>query len=224
LRGLILIPLLALICSPTMAQRGFSGARAGAHFSGGRFSSQHGGRYGPGYASLPLFWDYPDSFFDTGYPVSAAPSFIVIQQPPAAPAAAVPTPQPAPPLLIEWRGDHYVQISGEQTSDSDADNILRQSAQHSASQPPRSYVVQATRPTAPPSAILVFRDGSHEQISGYTITDGVLYAQQNFYTDGSWNKKILLSSLDLPTTVKENQARGISFQLPAAPNQVIVGP
>jgi hypothetical protein len=221
-RRLILIPLLlALICSLAMAQRGFSGAHVGAHFSG-RFSSQRGGRYWPGYATSSLFWDslYPNSFFDSGYPVAAAPPFIVIQQPPASSAAQVLSPQPAPPLLIEWRGGRYVQISGEQTSDFDADNV----AQHPAAQPPRSYAVQATRPIPPPSAILVFRDGSREQISGYTIADGVLYAQQNFYTDGSWNKKVLLTSLDLPSTVKENQARGISFQLPAAPNQVIVGP
>ncbi len=76
----------------------------------------------------------------------------------------------------------------------------------------------------PPSTVLVFRDGSRERITDYTIADGILYAQADYYTEGSWNKPIALSSLDLTATVNENRARGVQFQIPAAPNQVIVGP
>jgi hypothetical protein len=72
--------------------------------------------------------------------------------------------------------------------------------------------------------VLVFRDGHREEVSAYTITGGAIYAPADFYRDGSWNRKIELSSLDLPETLKSNYSRGLRFQLPRAPNEVIVGP
>ena len=71
---------------------------------------------------------------------------------------------------------------------------------------------------------LVFRDGHREQVFDYTIADGVLYAHADYFTTGSWNRKIELSSLNLSETVKSNQSQGVRFQLPSAPNEVIVGP
>ena len=75
-----------------------------------------------------------------------------------------------------------------------------------------------------PSSVLVFRDGRREQVSDYTIADGILYAHSDYFTTGSWNRKIELSSLNLAETIKSNQSQGIRFQLPSAPNEVIVGP
>jgi len=56
------------------------------------------------------------------------------------------------------------------------------------------------------------------------ITDGVLYTSGDYYANGSWNRKIELSSLNLPETVKSNQSRSVRFQLPSAPNEVIIRP
>jgi hypothetical protein len=75
-----------------------------------------------------------------------------------------------------------------------------------------------------PSAVLVFRDGHREELSDYTIADGVLYTRSDYYSNGDWNRKIELGSLNLPETIKSNQSRGVRFQLPSAPNEVIVGP
>jgi hypothetical protein len=84
----------------------------------------------------------------------------------------------------------------------------------------------APAPSAPERApaVLVFRDGHREEVTEYTIADGVLYARGNYYRDGSWNKRIELSSLDLHETIQSNQSRGVGFQLPNSPNEVIVGP
>ncbi len=218
MRKLIPILLFALICMPAAAQRGFSGARGG-HFSG-RFSSQRGGRYWPGYTSLPFFWDsfYPDDLLDSGYAAGAAPAFIVVQQAPA-PQAAEPIHAAQPPLLIEFRGGRYVRVDDAQSSD--AQNVgVQPAASDANANAVRAIPISSTLP----STILVFRDGSRKEISDYTIADGMLYAKSNYYTDGSWNKEIPISSLDLTVTVNENQARGVPFQLPSAPNQVIVGP
>ena len=73
-------------------------------------------------------------------------------------------------------------------------------------------------------AILIFRDGHREEVSEYTIADGSLYTRADYYTNGSWNRKIELSSLNLSETVRSNQSRGVRFQLPSFPNEVIVRP
>ena len=51
-----------------------------------------------------------------------------------------------------------------------------------------------------------------------------MYAKADYYNSGSWNRKIELSTLNLPETVQINQTHGLNFQLPSAPNEVIVGP
>lgn len=218
MRRLILIPMLALICASGVAQRSFPGA----HF-GGRFAPHHGGHYRgwSGYPLGPLYWDslFSDDSLDSE---SSPPSVIVIQQP-AAPEKMAYAPEasrPSPSLLIEFRDGRYVQVEGPGTPRPETPT----SAPHWIfSQAYTSEVSHAS--SAPlPSTLLVFRDGSREQISNYTIADGVLYACANYYTEGSWNQSIALSSLDLSATVTENRARGVQFQIPAAPNQVIVGP
>ena len=99
-----------------------------------------------------------------------------------------------------------------------------------APESPKTSASQSTaaiRGVAPPviaSALLVFRDGHREEVSDYTIAQGILHASSDYYTNGSWNKKIELSSLNLPETIKSNQSRGLRFQLPSAPNEVVVGP
>lgn len=228
MRRLILIPMLAFVCASAVAQRGFPGAHFGAHF-GPRSASHHNGhsRGGVAYPLGPLYWDslFFDDYLDFDYPASS-PSVLVIQQP-TLPQAGNPEPQanpPAPSLLIELRGGRYVRIREDESSfseNTDPQNTDRQSVSDGS----QSYPLGASHPSAPPpSTLLVFRDGSREQISDYTIADGVLYAQANYFTEGLWNKPIVLSSLDLSATITENRARGLQFRIPAAPNQVIVGP
>jgi len=72
--------------------------------------------------------------------------------------------------------------------------------------------------------VLVFRDGHREEVSDYTIADGVLYARGDYYRDGAWNRKIELKSLNLPETIHSNDARGVHVQLPTSPNEVITRP
>lgn len=216
MRNLLLIPLLAFACASCVAQRG----GAGAHF-GARSGSHRGGHHRGwrGYPLGPLYWDslFSDESFDS------APPAVVVQQPAAAqPQLAASASQnvgPVQPLLIELRNGRYVRVREEESSISE--NTVHQL--NSDASPGRA--LEPLPPSAsPPSTVLVFRDGSREQISDYTIADGVLYAQANYYTAGAWNQPIALSSLDLTATVNANRARGVRFQVPVAPNQVIVGP
>jgi hypothetical protein len=222
-RRLILIALMACVGSAGMAQRGFSGGHAGAHF-GGHFASHHRGhsRGWGAYPLGPLYWDslFSDDSLDSAYAPLAPP--VVVVPPPAAaqPEMATSAPRDAEsvqPLLIELRNGRYVRVRGDESSISE--NTDQQVDLNT------SRTMEPSRPSAPPpSTILIFRDGTRQQITDYTIANGVLYAEANYYTEGSWNKPIALSSLNLAATVNENRARGVPFQVPAAPNQVIVGP
>lgn len=143
--------------------------------------------------------------------------------------------------MIELRGSHYVRVSGEETSGSvmiGPEAIARTATGRTKTGPEAidhmSTSIRAgkssdaaTRPVAPQEsapAVLIFRDGHRQEVSDYTIAGGILYTRGNYYTDGSWTKKIELSSLNLPDTIAANQSRGITFQLPTAPNEVIVRP
>jgi hypothetical protein len=206
-----------LLVSSASSQRGGGfasrgGGARGFHPGGGRF---HSGFYLPW-----LLPDDGDFAYASDYP--AQPTFIVMQPPAPQPERV----QPPTPLLIELRGDRYVQVSGDGSSGTETLGSA------TAAQPPlRARPANTPGTTAHPPmpdqeapAVLVFRDGHREEVSAYTIVDGVLYANGNYYTDGSWNRKVALSSLNLPETLASNQTRGVRFQLPTSPNEVIVRP
>lgn len=178
----------------------------------------------------PAFTDpfYSDYLLSTGYPVASQPPVIFLQAPRSPEASS---PSPVQPLVIELRGDRYVRVSGPETSGAEmiASEMTGPETIARAPNPPRSpqrssaSTLAATTPE-PPSAVLIFRDGHREETSGYTISNGILYTRSDDYTAGSWTRKIELSSLNLPETLKSNQSRGVRFQLPSFPNEVIVRP
>jgi hypothetical protein len=52
----------------------------------------------------------------------------------------------------------------------------------------------------------------------------VMYSSADYWSSGSWNKKIQLADLDVPGTLRLNQERGVKFVLPSAANEVITRP
>jgi hypothetical protein len=215
--------LLTMFAVPGMgAQRmGFASSRFGANYN--RTGRARAFSY-PFAFSDPFYSDYLSS---TGYPAASQPPVIILQTPPAdfAPERAS-SPTSGQPLMIELRGDRYVRVDSEEMSDTPP---ISSKAIDSRSAPGRQLrssnsEVPQTAAKELPGAVLVFRDSHREEISEYTIADGVLYTRADYYTSGSWNRKIELSSLNLPETLKSNQSRGVRFQLPAASNEVTVGP
>jgi hypothetical protein len=220
MRGLLLITLMAAMAPWGAAQRMASAVppRLSSRFhDGGHPRSSF---FYPLGFSDPFYSDYLPS---TGYTTGSPPPVIILQSP----STAAPAPAPASPLMIELHGDRYVQVSGPESSgvemippekfDAAPNPALRSPG------PSGTVIRRVAAPELPP-AILVFRDGHREETSDYTIADGVLYARGDYYTNGSWNRKIELSSLNLPETIKSNQSRGVRFQLPSSPNEVIVRP
>ena len=204
---------LLLILPATMAAQRIAPA---VHF-GGRSNLPRFAHHGDhaGYYPIGLFDPfYSDYFGSTGYPAASQPPVIVLQSP-ASNSSPDPAPVPAQPLMIELQGDRYVQINGEEPS-------RFQTIDQLSAQPTSHPIEGAPRQAGP--AILIFRDGRRQEVSSYTIADGVLYAASDYATTGKWTQKIELTSLSVPDTIAENKSRNIRFQFPKAANEVIVGP
>lgn len=183
--------------------------------AGGRFGRRHR-RVADG-----LFW-YPDLFSDYYEPVETeeppAEQQAAVQQPAA---ASQPASKPIEPLLLEERDGQWVRVpTGNQVPVSTA----------GAASSARVLQASATRgETAPsptvaplPPAVLIFRDGHTEEVSKYMIEGETLYVSADYWSTGSWSRRIPLSQLDIPASLKANAARGVQFNLPRGPNQVVV--
>ena len=211
---LFALALLFIFPATVAAQRiGSTHFRGGFSHSAGHFG--HHGYQRRGYYPFGLFDAFYDDYLSDEYPAAAQPPLLVMQ-PPSPSAAPEPRPTPTQPLMIELQGDRYVQVSGDQPSRAQMIDAVpaAQSLSHSA------LILRSQ----PESAVLVYRDGHRQEISAYTIAAGILYATADYATTGAWNQKIELSSLNVPETIATNSSRGLHFQLPSAPNEVIVGP
>jgi hypothetical protein len=215
MRQFTLIVLFAALLQNASAQR-----MGGAPHFGGHFGSQGAafGRHSLADA-IPFFTDslYSDALYSPVYGAGYAPgqpTLIIMQAP--QPPAPDPVQPPAQPLLIELQGERYVRVNGEGESSA---QIIDQRSTGAGQPAARQFAVREASP-----AVLVFRDGRSEEVYAYTITNGILYARASYYSDGSSNRRVELSSLNLPETVAANRSRGVNFQLPTTSNEVIVGP
>jgi hypothetical protein len=212
-----------LVGKPLSAQMGRAPAFSAVRSSGSaRWQPDHHAAHPRAiYLGANPLW--ADEYFP---PYSQTPSVVVVQTQPA-PAdhspAKIEEGKPTAPLLIEWQGDRYVRrtegaAAGPRAAQPDyVDEAKARSTgkQISVPTPPR---------IEPPPATFVFRDGHREESSDYSIISGVIYARGDYWTSGYWSKQVPLSELDLPSTLKANQQRGVPFRLPSAANEVVTRP
>lgn len=219
---------LALFSIPGVGQmRGGGGGRGfGGPRGGGIGFGPHGGRpsigvNGPfhnrfhrnGFGQNGAFftgWPYWPWYDDSYEPESYAPT-IQIQGPEKSEPEAAPVQQaPIEPALYELRAGHWVRVNFGEAAAAQAPN-----AENTVPQPSAKEL---------PPAVLVYRDGHTEELSSYSIIGTTLYAKGDYWSSGSWTRKIQMADLNIPATVKQNQARGVNFELPAGPNEVILRP
>jgi hypothetical protein len=70
---------------------------------------------------------------------------------------------------------------------------------------------EATPASDQPQTVLVFKDGHQVEVANYAIVGSTLYD-----LTGGRRQRIALADLDLTATAKQNDDRGIDFELPAA--------
>jgi hypothetical protein len=78
-------------------------------------------------------------------------------------------------------------------------------------QPSQSSAAPSSEP-AQPETVLIFKDGHQLEVENYAIVGSTLYD----LTEGR-KRRIGLDELDLAATAKQNEDRGVDFQLPATP-------
>ena len=147
-------------------------------------------------------WDYYDSYQPEAMAAPQAPATVI------QPAKQEPVPDA---VLLELQGNQWVKV----------DRSAPVSAVAGATAP--SQPEQATAKELPP-AILVYRDGHREELSSYSIIGTTIYTKADYWSSGAWNRKINIADLDVPATVKQNRERGVRFDLPSGPNEVILRP
>lgn len=225
-----LVVLLALV--PTSVSVSEAQARGASHASAGfapRFGGSSYGHRGSAYLGA-YFGDYPLFYDNSPYlqPPNESGPPIIIMRPPF--GAAEPAQPKLSPLLIELEGDHYVRYGGTSRSpDRDSGPSTATSMPSTASNPHRNqsadpqFVGLPRAPLAP--TVLIYHDGFREQLSDYVIVGPVLYTHN--YIEGELGygmKNINLSALDIPATIEANRENGVSFVLPAGPNEVVTRP
>src|SRR5262249_47000744 len=141
---------------------------------------------------------------------------------PSTPEAAAPAPPPeihraADSVVMELRGDRWVRLTA--TGPVEVVGQVPSPTTHSAVLPAFDQA-----PAAPPlpAAILVFRDGHKEEAARYTIVGDTLYLKADYWSTGSWTRKVAISDLDIPSTLKLNSEHGTRFALPSRPSEVIL--
>ncbi len=169
---------------------------------------REGHRHGFGRNSF-VYGGWP--YFPPDYEAPKEP-VVYVQAPAAAPAPAPPPRQePAPSAaLLELQGNQWVKV----TSFTMGNSAVATQGAPTASMPAKE----------PPPAILVYRDGHTEEVSSYSIIGTTLYTKSDYWTSGAWSRKIQITDLDVPATIKQNRNRGVNFDLPSGPNEVILRP
>jgi hypothetical protein len=181
------------------------------------FARQSHRRFSNGSGFLFFPYLYPEDDIDSG-PVTPepAPAQELVAQP--APPAA----RPAEPFLMENHGGQWVRVpSGNQMAIQQSEKPVSPQASN-----PRSGIAEPAAATPPlrelPPAVIVFQDGHMEELGKYVIQGAVLSTAADYWTTGSWTRKIPLAELDIPASLKLNQERGAKFSLPTGPNEVVV--
>jgi len=108
------------------------------------------------------------------------------------------------PTIFDRRGPGTQEYHRPERRDRDED--------YRASIPEAAPPEAAARPEVAnqPRTVLVFKDGRQLEVMNYAIVGSTLFN----LSDGP-TRKVALAELDLPATVKQNDDRGIDFQLPA---------
>jgi len=225
----ITILLMAQLVPPANAQgRGMRGMAAAPR--GGRSSVRIGGRGEFARQGQHRFLNnsaylFPPYFYDDGIDDGpAGPQEPQVQvsisepvQPPAPPA------KPIEPLLLENRDGQWVRVPTGSQMQAIPDLTIPGSTQSSGLQSGiRGPVGAITAVPELPPAQIVFRDGHAEEVQKYMIQAGVLYTASDYWTTGTWTRKIPLNELDIPASLKLNKERGTKFNLPSGPNEVAI--
>jgi len=176
------------------------------------FARTPNGGFFPGSLYVPPYfypgYDYDYQQYEPIASPAPTPPVVVVQSPPA----PVPVQNPVDSVVLENRGGQWVRVSNNGQIPPATEPI------------PPGVKETGTPPARPKPTVLVFRDGRNEEVERYMISGNFIFVNTNYWSTGSWTRKIPIAELDVPATQKLNEARGEKFNLPSGPNEVILRP
>jgi hypothetical protein len=196
----------ALLASSAMAQIRMGGLVPAARF--GHIPRNHIVIAREHHAFNPAYGYYGTPYFYSDY---YEPSDFEYQPPePSPPPVQVQAKtEPLPdPVLLELHGSRWVRVTNFGES---SDRALAAAETESKGK-------------ALPPAVLVYRDGHTEELSSYSIIGGSIHTKSNYWTTGTWTRTIPVADLDIPATLQQNEKRGVNFELPSGPDEVMLRP
>ena len=166
----------------------------------------------PNHSNAPLFLHHHRRapLFPLAGDVYAVP-YPVYMVDPAADDSAEENDYPSGPTIFDRRA------SGESSGAAEAAYSGRRRTEPatdptSESQPAADQTADTAAVSEQPRTVLIFKDGHQLEVQNYAIVGRMLYD----LTPGH-RAKIALADLDLTATAKQNDDRGIDFQLPVGP-------
>jgi hypothetical protein len=200
---------LALLASSAMAQIQTGGLVPAARF--GHIPRNHIAIARQHHAFNPAYGYYGTPYFYSDY---YEPSDFEYQPPETSPPpiqVQVKTERLPDPVLLELHGSRWVRVMNFGES---SDRAL------AAAMPAETQ----SKGKALPPAVLVYRDGHTEELSSYSIIGGSIHTKSNYWTTGTWTRTIPVADLDVPATLQQNEKRGVNFELPSGPDEVMLRP
>jgi hypothetical protein len=192
-----------LVASSAVAQtRGFAPQPRFGAVSRNRIARAHRA-FNPAYGYYGTPYVYSDYYDPSDFEYQPV-------EPPPIQVQAKPEPVPDP-VLLELHGNRWVKVTNfGEASD-------------------RALTVEAPAETQGkakplPPAIIVYRDGHTEELSSYSIIGGSIHTKSNYWTTGTWTRTIPVADLNIPATLQQNQKRGVNFELPSGPDEVMLRP
>jgi len=182
-----------------------------------------GGGFFPRSVLLPPYFPYfyPAYDFNEYEPIAtpAPPLQVIAAQPAPAPAPAA---TPVESVVLEYQAGQWVRVSNYSQSQARGSTQPDSTAESTPRTVPTGAKEAVPSPAKLPPAVLVFRDGHNEEVERYMIRGDVIFADANYWSTGSWTRKVPIVELDISATKKINEERGVKFTLPAGPNEVII--
>lgn len=119
--------------------------------------------------------------------------------------------EPLPdPVLLELHGSRWVKVTN-----------FGESSDRALAETPAETQTNA-KPLPP--AVLVYRDGHTEELSSYSIIGASIHTKSDYWTTGVWTRTIPIADLNIPATLQQNEKRGVNFELPSGPDEVMLRP
>jgi hypothetical protein len=180
----------------------FPGPFVPGQFFPGRFHHHHGfwfsGSFGSPWWGSSAFWGYSGLYPGYGYPVLSYSERAADYY---------------PPLDISYplNASYFASAEDQRRIENRLHRLEERMNRFLDEQYAKSAATQAAKTEAKaepsPATVLVFRDQHSEEVKNYAVVGGTLWV-----FDEQKARKVPLTDLDIPTTMKQNEERGVTFR------------